>query len=87
MFLVILKTAVLSPAKDKLQPPLLKIGFGKLYLFGFPFFAIISICGPPGNSIPKSLAVLSKASPKASSIVVPNLLYFPIQDLFLKRKK
>ena len=75
--LVILKIAVLSPAKDKLQPPLLKIGFGKSYLLGLPFFANTSICGPPGNSIPKSFAVLSKASPKASSIVVPNLLYLP----------
>ena len=77
MFFVIFNTAVLSPAKDKLQPPLLKIGFGKLYLSGLPFFAKISIWGPPGNSIPKSFAVLSNASPKASSIVVPNLLYLP----------
>ena len=38
-----LKTAVLRPAKDKLQPPLLKIGFGKSYLQGSPFFAKISI--------------------------------------------
>ena len=53
------------------------MGFGKSYLFGSPFFAKISICGPPGNSIPNNLAVLSNASPKASSIVVPNLLYFP----------
>ena len=63
--------------KDRLQPPLLNIGFGKLYLFASPFFAKISICGPPGNSIPRSFAVLSKASPNASSIVVPILLYFP----------
>ena len=49
----------------------------KSYISGLPFFARISICGPPGNSIPRSFAVLSKASPKASSIVVPNLLYFP----------
>ena len=53
------------------------MGFGRLYLFGFPFLAKISICGPPGNATPKSFAVLSNASPKASSIVVPNLLYFP----------
>ena len=75
--LAIFKIAVLSPAKDKLHPPLLIIGFGNSYLFGFPFLARISICGPPGNSIPKSFAVLSKASPNASSIVVPNLLYCP----------
>ena len=74
---MIFNIAVLSPANDKLHPPLLKIGFGKSYLFGFPFFAKISICGPPGNSIPKSFAVLSNASPIASSIVVPSLIYSP----------
>jgi hypothetical protein len=38
--------------------------------------------GPPGNSIPKILAVLSNASPRASSIVVPSLLYLstPLTD-------
>ena len=75
--MLIFKIAVLSPAKDKLHPPLLKIGFGNSYLFGSPFSAKTSIIGPPGNSIPKSFAVLSNASPNASSIVVPNLLYFP----------
>ena len=53
------------------------IGFGNLNLFGFPSFAYSSILGPPGNSIPINLAVLSNASPTASSIVVPNLLYLP----------
>ena len=72
----IFRIAVLRPEKDKLHPPLWNIGFGKSYLFGSPFLAIISICGPPGNSTPKSFAVLSKASPNASSIVVPNLLYY-----------
>ena len=38
------------------------------------FSAKISIWGPPGNSMPSNFAVLSKASPTASSIVVPNLL-------------
>ena len=46
-----------------------------LFILKLPFFAYSSICGPPGNSIPSSFAVLSKASPTASSIVVPNLLY------------
>ena len=60
-----------------MHPDLCKIGFGKSKLFSFPNFANVSILGPPGNSIPKILAVLSNASPNASSIVVPNLLYFP----------
>jgi len=47
---------------------------GRAYFFGLPFFAYISICGPPGNFIPNNFAVLSKASPAASSIVVPNLV-------------
>ena len=75
IFLEIFNIAVLSPAKDKLHPPLLNIGFGRLYLFGSPLEAKISICGPPGNSTPSNFAVLSKASPNASSIVVPSLLY------------
>ena len=73
----ILKIAVLRPAKDKLHPPLLIIGFGSLNLFASPCLAKPSNFGPPGNSIPKSFAVLSNASPNASSIVVPNLLYYP----------
>ena len=77
IFFVIIRTAFLSPAKDKLQPPLLIIGFGKSNFVGSPFFANTSICGPPGNSIPSNFAVLSNASPAASSIVVPSLLYFP----------
>ena len=71
----IFKIAVFNPAKDKLHPPLFIIGFGKLNLLGSPFFANTSICGPPGNSMPRSFAVLSNASPNASSIVVPILLY------------
>ena len=71
---VIFNIAVLRPAKDKLHPPLFIIGLGKLNLSGSPFSANFSNLGPPGNSIPKSLAVLSNASPKASSIVVPNLV-------------
>jgi len=73
----ILKIAVLRPAKDKLHPPLLIIGLGSLNLFASPCLAKPSNFGPPGKSIPKSFAVLSNASPNASSIVVPNLLYYP----------
>jgi len=67
----------LNPAKDKLQPPLFIMGLGNSYFLESPFFAYSSILGPPGNSIPSNFAVLSNASPTASSMVVPNLLYFP----------
>ena len=83
IFLDILSTAVFNPAKDKLHPPLFIIGFGNLNFSGFPYSAKTSISRPPGNSISKSFAVLSNASPKASSIVVPNRLYLPI-DCTLK---
>ena len=53
------------------------IGFGNSYLLGLPFLAYSSIRGPPGNSMPSNFAVLSNASPTASSNVVPNHLYFP----------
>jgi len=36
------------PAKDKLDPPLFKIGFGSVNLFSSPFLANSSILGPPG---------------------------------------
>ena len=74
MFFVILSIAVFKPANDKLHPPLLIIGLGSLNLPGSPFSESFSILGPPGKFIPKSFAVLSYASPNASSIVVPNLL-------------
>ena len=74
MLFDILKTAVFNPAKDKLHPPLLIIGKGRINLLLSPFLARISISGPPGNSTPRILAVLSKASPNASSIVVPSLV-------------
>ena len=53
-----------------------------VYKLDYPYLLLLisanfSKYGPPGNSIPKSFAVLSNASPTASSIVVPNLLYFP----------
>ena len=63
MFLDILRTAVFKPANDKLHPPLLIIGLGSSNLLGLPFSANFSKYGPPGNSIPKSFAVLSNASP------------------------
>ena len=59
MFFVTLKIAVLSPAKDRLHPPLLIIGLGRSNLLGSPFSANFSNLGPPGNSIPKSFAAVS----------------------------
>ena len=50
-----LRTAVFNPAKEKLHPPLLIMGIGRSNFLGSPFFERISICGPPGNSIPKIL--------------------------------
>ena len=44
---------------------------GKTKALGFPFAAKASIIGPPGYLSPNILAVLSKASPAASSIVSP----------------
>ena len=41
--LLIFNTAVFRPAKERLHPPLLKIGFGKSYFSGLPFLAKISI--------------------------------------------
>ena len=38
---------------------------------------ILSILGPPGYPKPIALATLSKASPAASSLVFPKILYFP----------
>ena len=43
----------------------------------FPFFAFDSISGPPGYDKFKSCAILSNASPKASSRVSPSNSYFP----------
>ena len=43
-----LKTAVLSPANDKLHPALLIIGSGSLKKFLSPSFEAFSTLGPPG---------------------------------------
>ena len=49
------------------------MGLGNLNLFLLPFFACFSISGPPGYLKPKTRALLSNASPRASSKVVPIL--------------
>ena len=42
-------------------------------MFGSPSFASLSTLGPPGYPNPITLATLSKASPIASSLVLPNI--------------
>ena len=55
-----------------MQSDLLIIGSGSLKKFLSPNLANFSTLGPPGYPSSSILAVLSKASPNASSIVVPN---------------
>ena len=45
---------------------------GKAMAAPFPAVAALSMCGPPGNGRPSTLATLSKASPAASSMVEPS---------------
>ena len=71
IFLASLIKEVFSPEKEKLHSLEFCKGLGKLYFFLLPFFAKFSNAGPPGYPISKNLAALSKASPAASSIVVP----------------
>ena len=61
---------VLSPLKLKLRP--LTFGIPNLKAWGLPFFAYLSINGPPGYARPISFADLSNASPAASSNVSPS---------------
>ena len=51
------------------------IGSGSLTESLLPNFANFSTSGPPGYPKSNIFAVLSNASPKASSIVVPNCSY------------
>ena len=62
--------AVLRPENEKSQPSRFSNGRGKSKRCSSPVFAASSIEGPPGCSKPKRRAVLSKASPGASSIVL-----------------
>ena len=66
------RTAVLSPANEKCGSGRPSIGRGRAKRSARPARAACSTAGPPGKPRPNSLAVLSKASPRASSMVVPS---------------
>ena len=65
-------TAVFSPAKEKSAPCVPDRGLGRRKAPASPPSAQRSTCGPPGKPRPITLAVLSKASPAASSSVEPS---------------
>ncbi|MCW0425299.1 hypothetical protein NB713_003242 [Xanthomonas sacchari] len=65
-------TWVLSPEKLKSRPGRSVIGRAKRKRPEVPCVASAASCGPPGYGSPISLAVLSKASPAASSRVSPS---------------
>ena len=71
-------TAVFSPEKLKSSPGRSSIGRGKRKRPGRPWSARRASSGPPGYGSPSSLAVLSKASPAASSRVSPSSRYWPM---------
>jgi len=64
------RTAVFRPEKEKSGRAAPFIGLGKAKRRGSPARAARSTLGPPGCGRPSILAVLSKASPSASSMVV-----------------
>ena len=67
-------TAVFNPANEKSAWLLPINGLGKSTAFASPLFARRSTFGPPGKPSPITFAVLSNASPAASSNVLPILL-------------
>ncbi len=76
-FSTVWRTAVLRPEKEKSQPGLRHIGRGNWQRCGSPPVAAFSTAGPPGKPRPSSLAVLSKHSPTASSMMVPSRVKSP----------
>ena len=66
------RTAVLSPDSEKSASGRPSNGRGSANRVGSPPFAAASTAGPPGNGSPSNLAVLSNASPMASSMVAPS---------------
>ena len=73
----LVNTAVFSPLKLKSRSPECSIGRGNLTISGRPCSASCARTGPPGYGRPSSLAVLSNASPAASSSVSPSKRYSP----------
>src|SRR5260221_1438553 len=65
-------TAVLRPGKLNSYPARSSIGRGSGQAPGRPAAASRASCGPPGYGSPRGLALLSKASPAASSRVSPS---------------
>ena len=63
------RTAVFRPEKEKSSRLSPRSGRGRANLAPSPCSAAFSTSGPPGKGRPSSLAVLSNASPSASSIV------------------
>ena len=66
-----------KPEKLKSKTFLLGNARGKAILCGSPSAAFLSMAIPPGYPSPRSLAILSKASPAASSRVAPIHSYCP----------
>ena len=58
---------------------------GKSIAVALPVFAIRSIAGPPGKPRSMMRAILSKASPAASSMVSPSLIISPVMSLTCSR--
>lgn len=65
------RTAVFSPEKLISRPGLSRSGRGRMMAAASPSFAARSTAGPPCPTSRSILAVLSKASPTASSMVEP----------------
>src|SRR4029453_17259455 len=64
-------TAVFRPDSEKSRSPESAIARGNRIAFGSPPRASRSRAGPPGNPSPRNRAILSNASPAASSTVCP----------------
>ncbi len=65
------KTAVFKPLKLKSSEFFSSHARGNFIWWGFPSSARLATWGPPGYGRPSNLATLSKASPAASSLVLP----------------
>ena len=84
-----LVTAVFKPEKEKsngrvCQSLAVVRPRGKLIESASPSLARASIAGPPGKPNFITRAILSKASPAASSMVAPSLIIDPVMSLTCK---